>query len=477
MTRDTSANPADLLESYRRHYNRPLAAMFAAARCPIEVRADGHYVIDESGRHYLDFSAGYGVFALGHLDPEVHQAALRQLSSMASVPPNCESRSRSMLMETLASLAPGDLNHVVLTGSGSEAIEVAQGVAHLARPGRRKMIATTTGYHGKSLGAMTILGQRHLTDPFFTACQTTSFVPFADIDALRAEVDESTLLVCIEPVVGGGYVTVPPPGYLTAVQELCRRAGALLIVDEVQTGFGRTGTLFGIQREEVVPDLLIVSKALSGGYVPMSATIISDSVYEDAARNAGAELPFNTEMPSSAMACAAAETAIKKIVADDLASHADRMGAILIPELRRLAGRYPALITSVDGQGLMIGVKLRNPFVEQALWLQMIHRGVMTGLSMNTVAANPALRIFPPLTVSEREIHQLVATLEESLADLTRKPAFIYDLINYASGRIQFWLPDQLIRLGANMFTPSARPAPPPKQVDSGIGAVYPTRG
>lgn len=458
---NTPPDSATLLAIYRKHYNRSLATMFAAARCPVETSAVGHHIIDENGRRYLDFSAGYGVFALGHLDPDVHRAAQDQLTSMASVPVNCESRPRTTLIETLASLAPGDLNHVVLAGSGSEAIEVAQAVAHLARPGRSKMIATTTGYHGKSLGAMTILGQQHLTAPFFPDRTTTRFVRFGDIGAMRAEIDESTLLVCVEPVVGGGYVTVPPRGYLAEVRELCRQAGALLIADEVQTGFGRTGTLFGIQREGIVPDILVVSKALSGGYVPMSAAIIGATAYREAVRHSGGPLRFDTEMSTSAMACAAADTAIRKIVADDLAGHAERMGAILIPELRRVASRYPAMITSVEGLGLMVGLKLRNSFVEQALWLQMIHRGVMTGLSMNTVAANPALRIFPPLTVKEPEIHQLVTTLEQSLADLARKPAVIYDVINRASAPIQFWLPSGLMKLGASMFTPATQPQHP----------------
>lgn len=451
---------SNLLEAYRRHYNKPLARMFDAGKCPVEAGAVGHHIIDEMGRRYLDFSAGYGVFALGHLDADVQQAAQEQLAMLASAPTQCRTAARTDLLETLSDLAPGDLDCPILTGSGSESTEVAQLVARLARPGRTKMIATTTGYHGKTLGAMTVLGQPHLTDPFIAPQSASTFVPHGDLGALRAHLDDSVLLVCVEPVVGGGYVTVPPDGYLTAVRRLCDETGALMVVDEVQTGFGRTGTLFGIQREGVVPDVLIVSKAMSGGHVPMSAAIVRAPIYHAAVRNCHGALPFDTEMGTSAMACAAAATAIRKIVAEDLPGNAERMGELLINELRRVTARYPHLVCGIEGQGLMIGMRLRNSLIEQALWLQMIHRGVMTGISMNTVVKTPAMRIFPPLNIGEAEITQLIATLEDSLAVLSRHATWRYDWANYCMVRTQFRLPRRIMRLGADMVMPAEVVAP-----------------
>jgi putrescine aminotransferase len=462
MTPTTSSTDrGHLLDAYRRYYNRPLAAMFDAGKCPVEAGAVGHHIIDETGRRYLDFSAGYGVFALGHLDPDVQDAAQQQLIELASAPQTLDARPRTELLDTLAALAPGDLDHPILTGSGSESTEVAQLIARLVKPGRTKVIGTRTGYHGKTLGAMTVLGQRHLTEPFITKHRASTFVEFGDIAALKEILDETTLLVCVEPVVGGGYVTVPPDGYLTQVRQLCDEVGALMVVDEVQTGFGRTGTLFGIEHDGVVPDMLIVSKAMSGGHVPMSATIVRAPIYNAALRSAGGTLPFDTEMPTSTMACAAANRAVRKIVEEDLAGNAQTMGALLISELRRISQRYPQFAVSVEGRGLMIGVKVRNSLVEQALWLQMIHRGVMTGISMNTVVETPALRIFPPLNIGEVEIAELTTTFENALAALSQRAVWQYDVTNYWLVRTQFRLPRRIMRVGADMLMPTHAVEPP----------------
>lgn len=159
-------------------------------------------------------------------------------------------------------------------------------------------------------------------------------------------------------------------------------------------------------------------------------------------------------MGTSAMACAAANTAVRKIVDEDLANNAEQMGTLLVEELRRVTAGYPQLVLGVEGLGLMIGLRLRNSLIEQALWLQMIHRGVMTGISMNTVVDTPAMRIFPPLNVGRSEIAQLVTVLEESLAALSATAAWRYDWVNYCMVRTQFRLPRRIMRLGADMVMP-----------------------
>ncbi|MBF6169877.1 class-III pyridoxal-phosphate-dependent aminotransferase [Nocardia blacklockiae] len=452
MNRDTTNPRQSLLERYQRHYNPPLAIMLRAGRCPLEETAQGHYIVDERGHRYLDFSAGYGVFGLGHLDPDVQRAAQRQLAALAAVPPATRTEARDRLRDLLARLAPGDLDRVVLTGSGSESTEVAQRIAGLARPDRTATVAVTTGYHGKTLGAMAVLGQRHLTDPFLDADASTRFVPFGDLAAIDAAIDADVAAVYLEPVVGGGYVTVPPPGYLAAVARLCAERGALLVVDEVQTGFGRTGTMFGVDHDAVVPDILLVSKAMSGGHVPMSAVLVRARVYAEACGNAGGALPFDTEMGTSPLACAAATAAIEKIVREDLPGNAARLGPYLLTRLRAVAGKYPKLVREVDGRGLMVGVKVANPLVEQAIWLQMIRHGVMTGISMNTVARNPALRIFPPLTVGVDEIDVTVEALDASLTELSRYPAICYRALNHLM-RVQYHLPQWFLTYGADVLT------------------------
>ncbi|WP_280275243.1 aspartate aminotransferase family protein [Nocardia wallacei] len=451
MNRTTTNSRRPLLGTYQRHYNPSLAIMLRAGRCPLEETARGHYIIDERGHRYLDFSAGYGVFGLGHLDPDVQRAAQRQLAALAAVPPATRTEARERLRELLVQLAPGDLDRVVLTGSGSESTEVAQRIVGLARPGRTSTVAVTTGYHGKTLGAMAVLGQQHLTAPFLDTDASTRFVPFGDLAAIDAAIDTDVAAVYLEPVVGGGYVTVPPAGYLATVARLCAERGALLVVDEVQTGFGRTGTLFGVEHDAVVPDILLVSKAMSGGHVPMSAVIVRARAYAEACESTGGALPFDTEMGDSPLACAAATAAIEKIVREDLAGNAARLGTYLLARLRAVAEKYPKLVRDVDGRGLMTGVKVASPLVEQAIWLQMIRHGVMTGISMNTVAENPALRIFPPLTVGAEEIDVMVAALDASLAELSRYPAVCYRVLNHLM-RIQYHLPQWFLTYGADVL-------------------------
>ncbi|MEV0293847.1 aminotransferase class III-fold pyridoxal phosphate-dependent enzyme [Nocardia sp. NPDC050710] len=447
-----AASRQQLLDILSDHYNPPLALMLHAGRAPVEEGGQGHYIVDDLGNRYLDFSAGYGVFGLGHLDPDVQTAAQRQLAELAMVAPPLRCAAAERLRRTLVRLAPGDLDQVVLTGSGSESTEVAQRVAALARPGRGTLVAIGTGYHGKTLGAMHVLGQRHLTAPFFESTGGSRFVRYGDPAAMAAAIDDTVAAVCIEPVVGGGYVTVPPPGYLAVVARLCRERGALLIVDEVQTGFGRTGALFGIEHDGVVPDILLVSKAMSGGHVPMSATIIRGEVYAEATRETGGVLPFDTEMGYSPMACAAAQAAIEKIVEQDLPGNAAAIGPYLLDRLRSVAARYPALVIDVAGRGLMVGVKVRNPLIEQSIWLQMIRHGVMTGISMNSVAKHPALRIFPPLSVTTAEVDIMVMALETALAELSRYPTASYLLLDQLM-RVQFRLPKWFLRYGADIVS------------------------
>ncbi|RBO92414.1 aspartate aminotransferase family protein [Nocardia puris] len=448
----TARSRRAVLDIYRRHYNHSLSLMMRAGRLPIEVSAREHTIVDERGREYLDFSAGYGVFGLGHLDPDVQRAAQRQLAELAMVPPPLRTAAAEELKRTLARITPGDLEHVILSGSGSEAVEVARRLARLARPGRVRMVAATTGYHGKTLGAMALLGQNHLTAPFFDADPDTRFVPYGDLRAMAAALDDGVAAVCLEPVVGGGYVTVPPDGYLTEVARLCRWHGALLIADEVQTGFGRTGTLFGVDRENVAPDILVVSKAMSGGHVPISATVVRDEVFAAALETSGGALPFDTEAGWSPFVCAAAAAAMEKIVADDLAGNAARLGDYLLDRLASVAARYPSLVLEVEGRGLMVGMKVLNPLVEQGILLQMVRRGVLTGISMNSAAKHPALRIFPPLTVSRAEIDKAVAALDATLADLSQYPAFSYRILDTFMA-VQFHLPRWLLRYGADILS------------------------
>jgi putrescine aminotransferase len=457
MTIADKPSPRRLLQVYRENYNPTLASLFHACGCGVEDRAEGVHIFDEDGRRYLDFSAGFGVFGLGHLDSRVQAAAQAQLAMLATTPDSFCTAPAAELMQSIAGLLPEDLCGVMLAGSGSEAIELALRTAILARPERSQLVAVTAGYHGKTLGALLVTGQEHLRTPFQPQPVDTRFVPFGDISAMASAIDGGALAVVIEPILGGGYITLPPEGYLSDVAKLCHDTGTLLIVDEVQTGFGRTGKMFAIEHEKIVPDMLILSKGATGGHVPMAATIISERVIAEAAYNSPSHLlDTEQEMACSPFACAAAKAAIDAIVEWDLAANADKVGQYLLTRLHDVVQHYPNLVAEAVGRGLMVGVKLRSPLVENAVWLQMLKRGVLTGISTNPVAKRPALRIFPPLTVGSGDIDVVVDALNESLSELNRRPVLLYDLANQVA-RIQYYLPKSILRLGAQVISPRPR--------------------
>jgi putrescine aminotransferase len=439
-----------LLGAYRSHYNPSLARMFDAYGAPVELAGSGAVIQDEEGGEYLDFSGGHGVFGVGHGNGAVREAVLEQLRTLATAPPLLHTAPAAGLMGRLAELLPGDLDRVALAGSGSEAMEVALRTARLARPDRRRLVAACDSYHGKTLGALAVMGQDHLREPFGRSWPQTSFVPHGDAEAAAAAIGTGALAMVVEPVLGGGTLSVPPDGYLAALRAHCDATGTLLIVDEVQTGFGRTGTMFAVERDGIVPDMIVLSKAISGGHTPIAVTAIREAlVAGSASLVTAAERP--SESAGSPLVCAAANAALDFIVEHDLPGRAAELGPVLLDGLERLARSHPALVHDARGRGLMVGLRLRNRVVENALWLQLLKRGVLGALSLS-VARTPVLRLYPPLTVERDELERVLDVLDESLAELRRRlrPS-VYDLGDQ-SLRFQHRLPPSLLRRGARLI-------------------------
>ena len=438
-------NHDEISRIYERHYNPTLALLFDMAKCPIEARANGAYVYDDKGDAYLDFAAGYGVFSVGHANPRVQEAMLQQLERMATSPGLAYHEPAAELVAKLGTVLPPELQRIFLCGSGSEAVEIALRIAGLAKPERTRLIAVNHGFHGKTLGATGVCGQSYLREPFEPIWGDVRFVPYGDIAAMKAAIGEGASAVLVEAVLGGGFITVAPPGYLAELRKLCDATGTLLVIDEVQTGFGRTGKMFAIEHDGVVPDILILSKGMTGGHVSMAAAVVRDSVLASLPGGDRDPFAYSSDTAGSPISCAAAVAALTFIIDEKLPAAAAKNGPYLQEGLRKASEKFPSLGLGAPGIGLMTGLKLRNNMVENALWLQMLKRKVITGLSTNPATPTPVMRFFAPLTVQRPEIDLALAALDESLRELDRFPGILLDLANQAA-KIQFHLPKPMLR-------------------------------
>jgi putrescine aminotransferase len=267
-------------ENYRDFVNPPLARVMKLSGSPVEVSAGGASIVDHTGKTYLDFAGGYGVFTLGYRHPRVVAAVHAQLDVMALSVRTMFNPLLGRLARRLAELTPGDLKSSFFSNSGTEAVEAALKLARAATQ-RTRFVGTDGAFHGKTFGALSVSGRDAFRTPFEPLLAGVTRVPFGDLDALAAAIGDAAAVI-VEPVQGEGGVNVPPPDYLRGVRALCDRAGALMIADEVQTGLGRCGALFACDLAGVVPDVMTLAKGLSGGVMPIGATIARAAVWNAA---------------------------------------------------------------------------------------------------------------------------------------------------------------------------------------------------
>jgi acetylornithine/LysW-gamma-L-lysine aminotransferase len=363
------------------------------------VRGEGARVWDEMGREYIDCVGGHGVAIVGHANPAVVAAIEQQARRLITCPEVFYNDQRAQLLRKLTEMAPAGLNRVFLCNSGTEAVEAAIKFARLST-GRPGIMATMRGFHGRTLGALSATWKRQYRQPFEPLVPGFSHVPYDNIERMEKAVGDDTAAVIVEIVQGEGGVRPGSGSYFHALRELCRQRGALLIVDEVQTGLGRTGRLFACQHHDLRPDILCLGKGLAGG-VPMGATLLGPRVRE---------LPtgvHGSTFGGNALACAAALATLNYIEDHDLPYQAAEKGAYLLEKLRAI--KSPR-IRQVRGLGLMVGVELKEkvrPHLEALL-----ERGVLALPAGNTV-----LRLLPPLVIEYTDLETVVDKLAEVLAD------------------------------------------------------------
>jgi putrescine aminotransferase len=311
------------------------------------------------------------------------------------------------LAKRLAELTPGDLQISFFANSGAEAVEGALKLARAATK-RTKIVGTRDAFHGKTFGALSVSGRAGYQSAFVPLLPDVVHVRFGDLAALEAQLADAAAFV-VEPVQAEGGVNLPPPGYLRAARELCERHGALFIADEVQTGLGRCGVLFACDREGVVPDIMTLAKGLSGGVIPIGASIARAKIWN--AAYAKSPLLHTSTFGGNELACAAALAALDVLLDDDLTANARIRGAELLAGARAIQARYPQVITDVRGAGLLVGVELAHEGYAGTIVPEMLKRGVTAAWTLN---AQHVIRLEPPLIVSDVQIATALRAFDEA---------------------------------------------------------------
>ena len=372
---------------------------FVFSEKPIQIESgDGVYLTDTNGTEYLDFGASYACVPVGHCHPEVVDAATSQLEQLLYVQASYPHAVRTALYEQLAETAPADINNVWLCNSGTEANEAALKFARAAT-GRQKIIATTQGFHGRTMGALATTWKQKYKKPYEPLAGGVEFVPYGDSDAMWEAVDEETAAVILEPLQGEGGINPVSTEYLQTARVATATNGAALILDEIQTGVGRTGSLWAADRHNVVPDMLTAAKGLGSG-LPIGATLCRDWI-------ADAHGDHGSTFSGGPVVAAAAGATLEVIERDELAEHAADVGTYIREEVERRLGHD---VRDVRGAGLMVGIEVKRG-----------SNRVLRDLALNhQVLALPAgrtvVRFLPPLTIEYEHADEVIDALAEVLS-------------------------------------------------------------
>jgi acetylornithine/LysW-gamma-L-lysine aminotransferase len=384
------------------------------------VRGQGARAWDAEGREYIDCVGGQGAANLGHAHPDIVAAISRQAATLISCPEIFYNDQRAQFLARLAEVAPAGMTRSFLCNSGAEANEAALKFARLCT-GRTGFVAAMRSFHGRTFGALSATWTKEYRQPFEPLVPGFSHVPYNDIPALEAVVGDDTAAVLLEVVQGEGGVHPGTAEYLSQAQELCRERGALLILDEVQTGYGRTGKLFACQHYSLAPDLMTVAKSMAGG-LPMGACLIGPRVAGPSTSSGSGPVGERVEPSTSSgggirpmthgstfggnpLACAAALATLEVMQRDALPERAARLGEYLLGRLRRIES---PIIREVRGLGLLVGIDLRvkvTPILQKLQGL-----GVLALPAGSTV-----LRLLPPLVIEQADLDRVVEAIEVAL--------------------------------------------------------------
>jgi acetylornithine/LysW-gamma-L-lysine aminotransferase len=372
---------------------------FVFSEKPIEIdRGEGVYLYDTNGTEYLDFGASYACTPVGHCHPEVVEAATDQIERLMYVQASYPNAPRTALYEQLADVAPGDIDNVWLCNSGTEANEAALKFARHATD-RSKIVATMQGFHGRTMGSLAATWKDEYKDGFGPLAGDFEFVPYGDSEAMAEAVDEETAAVIVEPLQGEGGINPASTEYLQTIRGETEAADAAMILDEIQTGLGRTGSLWAADDHGVVPDVVTTAKGLGSG-LPIGATLVRDWIAEDCGNH-------GSTFSGGPVVSAAAGATLDVIEGEDIPAHAAEIGAYLTDELDAAIGEA---VRDVRGNGLMVGIEVKrgaNPILRDLA----LDHGILA-----LPAGRSVVRLLPPLTIEREHADAVVQALEDIIA-------------------------------------------------------------
>ncbi len=383
-----------------------------------EWRGEGSYLYDVYGNQFIDCLGVFGALNLGWSHPEVVSAVQAQAGKGALPGKELLEPLKGALAKLMAQVTPGDIQYSFFVNSGTETVEGALKLAILYS-GKRNFISTVAGFHGKSLGSLSVMGKKDFRNDFQPFGGQTFYVPFGDADALEkqleicATIDQGIAAFIVEPIQGEAGCIVPPDDYWPKVREICDRYGILLIADEVQTGLGRTGKFWGVEHWDVTPDIMTSAKALGGGVMPVGAFMSNERVWK-VLEEPNPFMHTNTT-GGNPMACAAAIAAIKVTLKEKLPEQAAEKGDYFIEKLNVLVDKYPRIYKNVTGRGLLIGQHLNTPGIGFKIAAGLYKRKVLvSGALLN----KDTMRFEPPLNIKYEEIDEVLNRLEDVLKEI-----------------------------------------------------------
>ncbi|MCW2648980.1 MAG: aminotransferase class-III [Pseudonocardiales bacterium] len=400
-----------VLGRYAKHVNTSLASLARLVAAPVEVSAAGTKVLGSDGHTYLD-CGGFGVFLLGHCHPSVVAAVRAQLERNPLATRLFLNPELAQAAEDLAGITPAGLDYVFLTNSGAEATEVGLKLARLA--GKKHIIAMHGGFHGKTFGALSVTGRAQYRDPFAPLLPHVDFVKFGDAAALCASLTPDSV-VLLEPVQAEGGVRLAPDGYLREVRQACTSTGAVLILDEIQSGMGRLGAWWGADLAGVTPDLLLTGKILGGGVMPVGGVVATAEMF--APLNADPLLHSST-FAGSPLAATAVSATIAAIKSEGLIERTRELGPVVRElAIEAVAAHCAHAVTEVRGQGLLIGLDFVSPETATEFLIGLLDQHVIPSYSLNS---SNVLRLTPPALLDSADLRWLGGALNAAAKHVAR---------------------------------------------------------